>query len=239
MNINWKEATKGDRAALYLVARVIADAANTSVEAIMERAYGHELVPGTDYLSNFRSGTIGRPKAKLIHAWIAEHHLTAANAVDPNLFPITHTDAWAECLEHHAITGKLNVVRFDKSLGLVRRKRQQHLPDQVLKLCEEFCFHLSSSIAGQAAAFQIHLGEVHPLPLGFCDKLSTKVHIGEKILPINEEGRAEKLSETTDLGFHKFVMVVAPHDLSLPTASNPPKLHEGVEVHVIEVQFVP
>ena len=72
MDNNWKTATKADRAALYHVARAVADTTNLSVEAIMEQAFGHKLMVGTDYLSNFRSGAIGRPKAKLIHAWIAE-----------------------------------------------------------------------------------------------------------------------------------------------------------------------
>ncbi len=74
-----RSATKADRAALYHVARAVADTTNLSVEAIMEQAFGHKLMVGTDYLSNFRSGAIGRPKAKLIHAWIAEHHSETAH----------------------------------------------------------------------------------------------------------------------------------------------------------------
>ncbi|SMX32897.1 hypothetical protein [Octadecabacter ascidiaceicola] len=124
MDNTWKTATKADRAALYLVARAIADTTSLSVEANMEQAFGHKLMVGTDYLSNFRSGAIGRAKAKLIHAWIAEHHSETAHVVDPRLFPKLHTDAWADYLENHAIKGKLSIARFDKSMGLVQRTRK-------------------------------------------------------------------------------------------------------------------
>ena len=107
MDNNWKTATKADRAALYHVARAVADTTNLSVEAIMEEAFGHKLMVGTDYLSNFRSGAIGRPKAKLIHAWIAEHHSETAHAVDPKLFSKLNTDAWDSYVEAHGIRGQL------------------------------------------------------------------------------------------------------------------------------------
>ena len=166
MDNNWKSATKADRAALYHVARSVADTTNLSVEAIMEEAFGHKLMVGTDYLSNFRSGAIGRPKAMLIHAWIAEHHSETAHAVDPRLFSKPHTNAWGDYLKEHAIVGKLQIARFDKSMGLLQRKRTQPVPEEVLKLGEEFCFQLDSEIIGHAVAFQMYEGTMHQLPLG-------------------------------------------------------------------------
>ena len=53
MDNNWKTATKADRAALYHVARAVADTTNLSVEAIMEQAFGHKLMVGTDYHIQF------------------------------------------------------------------------------------------------------------------------------------------------------------------------------------------
>jgi hypothetical protein len=144
---NWKTATKADRAALYHVARAIADTANLSVEAIMEQAFGHKLMVGTDYLSNFRSGAIGRPKAKLIHAWIAEHHAKAAHAVNPRLFPKPNTNAWDDCIEERGIRGKLQIKRFAKDeLNLIKKVKDRDTPDAVLKLGEEFCFFLRSDV---------------------------------------------------------------------------------------------
>lgn len=220
MDNNWKTATKSERSALYHVARAIADTTNLSVETIMEQAFGHKLMVGTDYLSNFRSGAIGRPKAKLIHAWIAEHHAETAYAVDPKLFPKLNTDAWGRYLETHAIHGKLRIARFDRTMGLVQRKASQPKPEEVLKLGEEFCFHLDSEISGYAVAFQEYDEKLHPLPLGQGDALAATIEIGEQFLPLDSNGRPEKLSEVTDLGHHRFVVVVTENAETLPTDVN-------------------
>jgi len=234
---NWKTATKADRAALYHVARAIADTTNLSVEAIMEQAFGHKLMVGTDYLSNFRSGAIGRPKAKLIHAWLAENHADMAHTVDPRLFPKTHTDAWVEYLANHAIHGKLRIVRFDKSMGLVQRKRNQPKPDEILELGEEFCFHLDSDIAGHTVGFQLYEGILHPLPLGLSDVSIADVSMGEQFLPLDEKGLPEKLTEANDLGLHQFVIAVAEDEGKLPTSTVPPEPDSGCSIHTIQVQF--
>ncbi|AUR08041.1 hypothetical protein [Phaeobacter inhibens] len=237
MDNNWKTATKADRAALYHVARAIADTTNLTVEAIMEQAFGHKLMVGTDYLSNFRSGAIGRPKAKLIHAWLAEHHADTAHAVDPRLFPKTHADAWGDYLANHAIHGKLRIVRFDKSMGLVQRKRNQPKPDEILKLGEEFCFHLDSDVAGHTVAFQLYEGILHPLPLGLSDNSIAAVSMGEQFLPLDGKGFPEKLTEANDLGLHQFVIAVAEDEGKLPTSTVPPETDSGCSVHSIQVQF--
>ncbi|MBI1494211.1 hypothetical protein [Halocynthiibacter styelae] len=239
MDNNWKTATKADRAALYHVARAIADSTNLSVEAIMEQAFGHKLMVGTDYLSNFRSGTIGRPKAKLIHAWIAEHHAETACAIDPKLFPKPHTDVWADYLEHHAIHGKLSIARFDKSMGLVQRKRDQPIPDEVLKLGEEFCFHLDSGIKGHAVAFQIHKGTVHPLPLGPGCSLTVSIKKGEQFLPVDLDAKPEMLTETDDLGSHRFVVIVNDDVKRLPTQTQFPTQNCDACIHVLKIQILP
>jgi hypothetical protein len=235
---NWKTATKADRAVLYQVARTIADTTNLSVEAIMEQAFGHKLMVGTDYLSNFRSRAIGRPKAKLIHAWIAEHHAETAHAIDARLFPKRHTDAWADCIDAHAIYGKLSIARFDKSMGLVQRKRSQPKADEVLKLGEEFCFHLDSEIKGHAVAFQMYKGTMHPLPLGLDEELSTVIQREEQFLPLDENGNPDKLTEINDLGQHRFVVAVADDAEDLPTSTQPPDQNSDIAVHVVSVQFV-
>ena len=237
MDNNWKTATKADRAALYHVARAVADTSNLSVEAIMEQAFGHKLMVGTDYLSNFRSGAIGRPKAKLIHAWIAEHHAETAHAVDPRLFPKTHTDAWGNYHENHAIHGRLSIARFDTSMELVQRKRNQPKPNETLKLGDEFCFHLDSDIAGHAVAFQIYKGVLHQFPLGQNDESTASISKGGQFLPLDDKGFPEKLTEANDLGLHQFVIAVAKDEGKLPTSTVPPEPNSGCSVHSIQVQF--
>ena len=238
MDNNWKTATKADRAALYHVARAIADTTDLNVEAIMEQAFGHKLMVGTDYLSNFRSGAIGRPKAKLIHAWIAEHHAETAHAVDPRLFPNQHTDAWGHYLKNNAIHGRLNIALFDKSMDLVQRKRHQPKPDEVLKLGEEFCFHLDSGIKGHAVAFQVYERQFHPLPLGLNDAPTTSILKGEQFLPLDEAGQPDLLYEAHDIGLHQFVIAVTDDQSKLPSPTKPPQLEDNVEVHTIRAQFV-
>lgn len=237
MDNNWKTATKADRAALYHVARAIADTTNLTVEAIMEQAFGHKLMVGTDYLSNFRSGVIGRPKAKLIHAWIAKHHSETAHAIDPRLFPKQHTNAWADYLENHAIKGKLSLTRFDKSMGLVQRKRNHPKPEEVLKLGEAFCFHLCSEIKGRAVAFQMYKGVMHQLPLGLDGEFLTSIRRGEQYLPIDETGEPEKLVETSDIGQHRFIVAVTEDRSKLPTVTQPPLTIGDVRVHHLSVQI--
>lgn len=51
MDNKWKSATKADRAALYHVARSVADTTNLGVEATMEKAFSYKLMVGTDYPS--------------------------------------------------------------------------------------------------------------------------------------------------------------------------------------------
>lgn len=238
MDNSWKTATKADRAALYLVARAVADTTDLSVEAIMEQAFGHKLMVGTDYLSNFRSGAIGRPKAKLIHAWIAEHHAETAHAVDPRLFPKMHTDAWSDYLKIHAVHGRLSIARFDRSMGLVQRKRNRPKPDEVLRLGEEFCFHLDNDIKGHASAFQLYKGILHPLPLGLNDDPTTAISRGEQFLPLDDKGFPEKLTEANDLGLHQFIFAVVENEGELPTPTEPPVPDSDCTVHSIRVQFI-
>ncbi|MEN8874908.1 MAG: hypothetical protein ABF285_12685 [Pacificibacter sp.] len=240
MDNTWKTATKADRAALYLVARAVADTTNLSVEAIMEQAFGHKLMVGTDYLSNFRSGAIGRPKAKLIHAWIAEHHAETAHAVDPKLFPKPHTDAWDDYLAEHAIHGKLRIARFGRTeMGLVQRAKDQPRPDEVLKLREEFCFYLESDREGYAVAFQGYAGRWHSLSIGPHEEIAVAISAGENFLPLDDKNQPEILSEANDLGLHKFVVAATKDPSKLPTPAKPPVPDSTMFVHLVKVQVVP
>lgn len=120
------------------------------------------------------------------------------NDIAPDLFVLSNTDAWGQYLETHAILGKLRITRFDKTMGLVQRKASQPKPEETLKLGEEFCFHLDSEISGYAVAFQEYAGKLHPLPLGQDGALATTVEIGGEFLPLDDNGRPEKLSEVTE-----------------------------------------
>jgi hypothetical protein len=235
---NWKTATKADRAALYLVARAVADTTNLSVEAIMEQAFGHKLMVGTDYLSNFRSGAIGRPKAKLIHAWIAEHHAETAHAVDPRLFPKPHTDAWDDYVEAHGIRGQLQIKRFTKNeLNLIKKVKDRDAPDATLKLGEEFCFFLRSDTNANAIGFERYDEKWHVMPLGSNGSHNFQLHRDEPHFPMDASGAIERLSEEADMGMHRFVFVVSQNANELPHRPDIEDISQDTKLHYIDVLF--
>ncbi|MEP1964451.1 hypothetical protein [Tateyamaria sp.] len=238
MDNNWKTATKVDRAALYRVVRAIADTTNLSVEAIMELAFGHKLMVGTDYLSNFRSGAIGRPKAKLIHAWIAERHSEAAHAVDPRLFPKQHTTAWNSYVETHGIRGKLQIKRFTKDeLNLIKKIKDRDALDAALKLGEEFCFFLRSDVHAHAIGFERYKGKWHVMPLGPNGSHTIQLQSDEPHFPIDVNGEIERLSEESDLDMHRFAFVVSQDADNLPCAPDIKDVGQVANLHYIDVLF--
>ncbi|SMX39379.1 hypothetical protein [Octadecabacter ascidiaceicola] len=238
MDNNWKTATKVDRAALYHVARAIADTTNLSVENIMEQAFGHKLMVGTDYLSNFRSGTIGRPKAKLIHAWIAKNHLETAHAVDPRLFPKPHTNAWDDYIEEHGIRGQLQIKRFTKGeLNLIKKIKDRDALDATLKLGEEFCFFLRSDVRAHAIGFEQYKGKWHVMPLGPNGSHIFQLRSDEPYFPIDTNGEIERLSEESDLDVHRFAVVVSQDANDLPCTPDIRDIGQTANLHYIDVLF--
>ncbi|GLQ25459.1 hypothetical protein [Sulfitobacter pacificus] len=238
MDINWKAATKADRAALYHVARTIADTSSLSVEAIMEHAFGHTLVAGTDYLSNFRSGAIGRNKAKLIHDWIAEHHVETAHTVDPRIFPKLHTDAWGRYIEEHGIRGQLQIKRFTKDeLNLIKKVKDRDLPDATLKLGEKFCFFLRTDANVHAIRFERYKGEWHVMPLGINGSPTFQLRHNEPHFPIDASGAIERLTEESDLNMHRFAFVVSQDTNDLPCSPDIKDIGQAANLHYIDVLF--
>jgi hypothetical protein len=239
VDIDWLKASEDQRKQLYVATRAVADAGNTTVEEIMDAALGRKALMGTDYTSTFRRGKIRKSYAKLIHGWITGNYIEIANNIAPNLFPRPHTDAWEQYLAKHAIHGKLRIARFGRrSMGLVQRKNDLPKPDEVLKLGEEFCFHLDSDMSGYVVAFQEYKGILHPLPLGPYGEPHTQVQEGEQLLPLNASRRPERLSEETDLGCHRFIVGVEPEAADLPTGNAPPVPSEHKGVHSLAVQVV-
>ncbi|MEP3946142.1 hypothetical protein [Ascidiaceihabitans sp.] len=238
MDNNWKTATKADRAALYLVARAISDTTNLSVEAIMVQAFGHKLMVGTDYLSNFRSGAIGRPKAKLIHAWIAKNHLGTAHAVDPRLFPKPHTNAWNDYIEEHGIRGQLQIKRFTKDeLNLIKKVKDRDAPDATLKLGEEFCFFLRSDVRAHVIGFERYKEKWHVMPLGSNGSNIFQLQSDEPHFSIDAQGGIERLSEESDMDMHRFVFVVSQDASDLPCTPDIKDISQDAKLHYIDVLF--
>lgn len=154
------------------------------------------------------------------------------------IFPKPLTDAWADYLEKHTIKGKLRIARFDKSMGLVQRKRNQTNPDEVLKLGGDFCFHLNSNIKGRTVAFQLYDGIMHSRPRGVGEEPSVVIQRGEQFLLLDENGKPDELTEMNDLVQHRFVIAIVYDAEDLPTSTQPPSQNSGIDVHILAVQFV-
>ena len=239
VDIDWLKASEDQRKQLYVATRAVADAVSTTVEEIMDAALGRKALMGADYMSTFRRGKIRKSYAKLIHGWVSENHIEIANNIAPDLFPLPHTDAWTQYLAEHAIHGRLRIARFGRnSMGLVQRKKDLPKPDEVLKLGEEFCFHLDSDMDGFAVAFQEYKGVMHPIPLGVNGELEAQAQKGEQLLPVSANGQPERLSEEVDLGHHRFIVVVETDAADLPTESTPPTSSEHKGIHSVAVQVV-
>lgn len=236
-NIDWLTASKEDRAKLYVVLRAISDLTGRTIEEQMEEAFGYKLLTGADYLRNFRRGAIARPKAKLIAAWITDHHADTARTIVPELFPVPAIVDWDTYIQNHVIIDKLHIVRLPKGLGIVERVNDCLEPDETLRLGERFFFQLESDIEGHAVAFQGYRGEWHPLPLGdSMSDLTASILLNHQSLPRHSDHSIIPLQEKEDLGVHQFFIVVSEDVKNLPDMANQ-ALHDCL-IHSVTVEFI-
>lgn len=237
-NIDWLTANKDDRAKLYVVLRSLSDLTGKNVEELMEEAFGYKLLTGADYLRNFRRGAIAKPKAKLIHAWIAEHHNEAARTIAPELFPVLKTLNWNAYIPDNAIKDKLSIIKLPKSMGLIERARNILKPNETLKLGEKFCFEIDSDIDGYAVAFQGYQNTWHPLPLGEVrEELITPVKTGKHRMPMYSNNQIIPLCENEDLGVHRFLIVISADIGTLPETQDEPL--SDCATYLTSVEFTP
>ncbi len=233
--IDWLNVTKADRATLYRVLRSISELTGNPVENMMEEAFGNKLLTGADYLANFRQGKIAKPKAKLIHAWIIEHHNETAYTIAPHLFPAPDKRDWEAFLETHAIKGKLRLVSLSQSKSLIRRVGEDNDASHHMKLGQPFCFELDSDVDGTMIAFQGYQDGWHPIPLGQDGTaMPTTVTSGAQLLPKTPQNQPVQMSEDEDLGLHQFVFVVNPREM---TDRFPPAINDNTRVHLVKVNF--
>ncbi|MBT8154033.1 hypothetical protein KMP13_08995 [Epibacterium ulvae] len=236
MDIDWLKASEDQRKQLYVATRSVADASDTTVEAIMDAALGRKALMGTDYMSTFRRGKIRRSYAKLIHGWIANHHPELGHQFAADLFPQPNTDAWGQFLDEHAVRGQLRSVKFKpSSLGLVERARQTVKPDDTLRLGEKFCLQIECKGGRYAQAYQIYKGQWHPIPLCDDGSMTARIAEGDGLLPIQFDGTPDPLVEQRDTGPHQFVVITSQTGDDLPDLDTIPTPSETVEWHVISV----
>lgn len=235
-NIDWLKASKDQRAKLYVILRAISDLTGQSMEILMEEALGYKLLVGADYLRNFRRGAIAKSKAKLIAAWIEEHHPDTAHTIAPDLFLESKTADWNELIPQVAIKDRLRIIRTQKDAGLIQRSDHECLIQETIKLGEGFHFELESNQDGFAIAYQGYQGQWYPLPLGARPSdVVVPVMTGEQILPRHANNKPIQLWEKEDLGTHQFVIFIARSVEGLPVRAN--AALDECEAHLNQVTF--
>ena len=217
MAYDWINASPEARRLLYRASKQIVDrhfAGHWSrfYEAVFDRGG----VPGTGYEDNFRSGRISRIKANAIHRWISIHHTQAVIALDAAVTELPDAalveDSWQLFIDTHGQYSALEIVTLD-DLAIVGFAREKIGDAYRIKLGEAFCFRLTSEHSGAALAFQQAKGVWYALPLRQ-DALEVEVEHGTQIVP-RDGDMPMPLSEDSDTGLYRFVMIVGATDLIL------------------------
>ncbi|MCV6621853.1 MAG: hypothetical protein OIF51_08905 [Cellvibrionaceae bacterium] len=237
MYIDWLKASEDERKQLYVATRAVADAADISVEEIMDAALGRKVLMGTDYMSTFRRGKIRRSYSKLIFQWISANHLSIASNIAPQLFRLSDFDLLNKMVSERANRDRIGIARFERSMGLVARKRDKPIAEETLCLGEDFCFHLDSKAAGFAVALQGVRNEWHLMPLGNNETPYFQVVCGSQFLPLDERARPERLVENEDRGLHQFVLAVVDHPENIPTHATDIDRLSSAHLYSVSVQF--
>lgn len=215
MAIDWLTASAEERKVLYQALKRLIDGSAYSWDQVYAAAFGRPFAAGAGYEDNFRAGKIDRKKAAALYRWIAEHHPQAARAIDAEIAVLHGREAvtpdWDRFLQDHATVDGLAIVPVpDKPTGIVAFADAEPLSGRPIRRGEHFVFRLANPVGGMAIAFQWTKGVWYPLPLqpgGLVAAVPAKPHF----LPWDKV-RAEPvpLSEDTDMGRHRFVVVVLP-----------------------------
>lgn len=237
--IQWSTSTNGDRQRLYRALRAVVAVTKLSVEDIIKRAYGADLIVAPTDVESFRKGKIGREKARLMYQWIARHHLKTGQRYAPELFGALHEDAFERLLVAHASTETLT-VRVLGERGLIEREDEMEAFDTYLDLGQPFCFHLKSELEGWGAAYQGYGDAWHEMRIGSKGDRIFPVRMGEQLLPCSPSGQPIKLYENQDTGPHRFAVVVVSEDQKpllrrFAPEVVPPRLEDSARLHMTRV----
>lgn len=238
MDIDWLTASEEERKRLYAVTRDVGKVLNMSVEQVMDAALGRIAPIGTDYVANFRKGKIRRSFAKIIYEWIAEQHADLGRKYEADWFPQANTDAWDRYVEEHGIRGQLQIKRFTKNeLNLIKKVKDRDAPDAVLKLGEEFCFFLRADANVHAIGFERYKGKWHVMPLEIDGAPNFQILRDEPHFPMDANGGIERLVEESDLGMHRFAVLVSQNANDLSRTPDIKDIGEDAKLHYIDVLF--
>ncbi len=239
-DIDWLKATEDERILLHRLTVNLAATLKINAETLLEDILDTKL--SATYMDNARKGKMRKAYAKQVYEWVVEHHFEKARELAPDLFKWPNTDVWEQYIELHAIKGRLRIARLTDNRDIIQPLHSLPKNVEQLKLGEPFCFELDSSIDGLVIGYQEYSGKWHPLPLGQGGiELHSKVISKKQLLPLYEDGEPVEMIEAHDVGLHRFIVIVTPHNAFTSSDENsfPPTLDETSILHVLQVHVVP
>lgn len=219
MDIDWLKASENERKQLYIATRAVADAADISVEEIIDAALGRKVLMGTDYMSTFRRGKIRRSYAKLIYKWISENHFGKAHSLAPAIFSETPEQRWQAIVDERAIPDKLNIVLVETGFGIARRSSERTKAATTIRFGALYCLEFEYHEEATAILFQKVHGQWHNIEIGPDGAAAAKLKPSLNLLPQSSNGRPDPLYEEEHEGIHEFVLVTS-RESKIPTQIN-------------------
>ncbi|UZD92129.1 hypothetical protein [Cognatishimia activa] len=208
MDIDWLKASENERKQLYIATRAVADAADISVEAIMDAALGRRVLMGTDYMSTFRRGKIRRSYAKLIYQWISENHFGKAHSLAPAIFSETPEQLWQAIVDEKAHSDNLQIMSVPTEFGIARRNSQRGKVATTIRFGTLYCLEFESHEERSAILFQKVHGHWYNIEIGPRAMTSAVLKTGLNFLPQGIRG-PDPLYEEEHEGVHEFVLVTS------------------------------
>jgi hypothetical protein len=215
MPTDWLSASNAERKVLYGVAKRLLDSSPLSWESLIEQASGARpsLAPGFE--TNFPQGRMARRTAAQVYRWLREHEPDYADAIDDELgrlhgMPAEHS-GWDVFLRSHGLLGHVEIVKLPQhGMPAVEFADAEPLAGPPLRRGERFIFRLLSPLPGAGIAFQWTHGEWFYMPLTM-QGLPAPIRPGKQPLPLDlATGLPAPLSESTEMGLHRFAFVIAP-----------------------------
>lgn len=200
---------KAHKAQLYRALVSAAELANARFDDFLQIPFNPPWALAPNYRRNLQRGDYSAIRARALYEFLRDHHFTTAHREVPDIFPYTPAMRWREIVDQRASTDTLKLVRVTSGFGVVERQSRLVAADTTHKLGQTFCLELTSDVGGYAIALQGQRDAWHVIGIGpKCDAV-TSIEIGANLLPRNEEGHPDPLSENRDAGLHDFVLITA------------------------------
>lgn len=211
MTHDWLNATEDDRRALYVLTKQVVDGQfQGKWPTFYTEVFNRKFETGIGYEDNFRKGKISRINANAIARWLEK----TQPSFRAQLIELLQPDAivrWSDFLSTNGRVGGLRLIR-PAEINIVGLAGRSRVPQEQVRIGEEFLLQLTSSIEGAAIGLQKSGGRWFHLPLSD-DGGGLMVGTGTNIIPRSADaGLPIPLSEDGDRGIAHFAILITPGD---------------------------